>query len=109
MDEQERQLIRNVKTLQKDNSHLRAKVKVLDKKFDILQDEEAKMAIEMQSIVQSMNFIMNVALEIAKREGIRTDMGLQPVPVPPPGTPETPTTPGTVPPLKPGESPPGMA
>jgi len=105
VDEPEKQLKRNVTTLQKDSAHLRAKVKVLDKKFDMLQDEEAKMAIEMQSIVQSMNFIMNVAVEIAKREGIRSDMGLQPVTPPPPGTT---TSKDIVPPLKPGESPPGM-
>ena len=53
---------------------MKEKVKVLDKKLDMLQDEEAKIAIEMQSLMQSMNFIMNVAIEIAKREGIRADI-----------------------------------
>jgi len=95
MDEQAKQLKRNLATLKNDNVHLREKVKVLDKRLDMLQDDEAKLSIEMQALIQSMTFIMNVAIEIAKREGIKTDMGLgQPLPSPGGG----PTPPESTPP-----------
>ena len=94
MDENEKLLKRTVATLKRDNTQLKAKVKVLDRKFDMLQDEEAKLGVEMQSLIQSVSFIVNVALEISKREGIKADMGLNN----PDESKPAPTPPGTVPP-----------
>ena len=94
MDETEKLLKRTVATLKRDNTQLKAKVKVLDRKFDMLQDEEAKLGVEMQSLIQSVSFIVNVALEISKREGIKADMGLTTPDESKPG----PTPPGTIPP-----------
>ena len=94
MDENEKLLKRTVATLKRDNTQLKAKVKVLDRKFYMLQDEEAKLGVEMQSLIQSVSFIVNVALEISKREGIKADMGLNN----PDESKPAPTPPGTVPP-----------
>jgi len=93
VDEQEKLLKKNVIQLKKDNTHLKEKVKVLDKRLDMLQDEAAKMAVEMQSLIMSVTYMFDVALEIAKKENIRQDMGL---PTAQPGTP------GPVPPDHPG-------
>ena len=98
-DEQVKLLKKNVGTLKRDNTHLKEKVKVLDKRLDMLQDESAKIAVEMQSLIQSVSYIFEIALEIAKKEGIRQDMGLPP----PPGQ----NQPGPIPPGTAG--PPGVS
>jgi len=51
----------NVKQLQKDRDYFGERIKVLEKRFDYIQDEYAKIAIEQQALIKGVQVIVDVA------------------------------------------------
>lgn len=51
----------NVRQLQKDRDYFGERIKVLEKRFDYIQDEYAKIAIEQQALIKGVQVIVDVA------------------------------------------------
>lgn len=62
--------------LKKDNTNIKEKMKLLEKRLDFTQDENTKLAVEMQAVVQGVSHIISIGLKIAERERVNADMGL---------------------------------
>lgn len=77
IDERDKKYAQAVANLKRDNTNLKEKVKLLEKRLDFTQNENAKLAVEMQAVIQGVQHIVNIAMKIAERERVNTDMGLQ--------------------------------
>jgi seryl-tRNA synthetase len=64
--------------LKKDSTNMKEKIKLLEKRLDFTQDENTKLAVEMQAVLQGVNHILSVGIKLAERERVNVDMGLKP-------------------------------
>lgn len=62
--------------LKKDSTNMKEKIKLLEKRLDFTQDENTKLAVEMQAVLQGVNHILSVGVKLAERERVNVDMGL---------------------------------
>ena len=62
--------------LKKDTTNMKEKIKLLEKRLDFTQDENTKLAVEGQAIMQGVNHILQIGIKLAERERINMDMGL---------------------------------
>jgi len=62
--------------LKRDSTNLREKMKLFEKRLDFTQDENTKLAVEMQAVVQGVSHIVNIGLKLAERERVNSEMGL---------------------------------
>jgi formate-dependent nitrite reductase cytochrome c552 subunit len=67
---------KEIASLKKDVTNMREKMKLLEKRLDFTQDENTKLAVEVQAVVQGVQHIVGIALKIAEREKVSADMGL---------------------------------
>lgn len=77
--------------LKRDNTNTKEKLKMLEKRLDFTQDENTKLAIEMQALQQGVQHIVNVGLKLAERERVNMDMGLSEKEEKPKAEPKQPT------------------
>jgi len=63
-------LQKEINTLKIDIDNLKEMTRIFQKKMEMTQDEVIRMAVEKQSLIMSVTYIMNVATELATREGI---------------------------------------
>jgi hypothetical protein len=76
MEERDKNYKREITQLKKDNTNIKEKLKLLEKRLDFTQDENAKLAVEMQAVVQGVKHILDIGLKIAERERVNHQMGL---------------------------------
>ena len=63
--------------LKKDTTNMKEKIKLLEKRLDFTQDENTKLAVEGQAIMQGVNHILQIGVKLAERERVNQDMGLE--------------------------------
>lgn len=59
-----------IKQLHTDNEFFLERVKVLEKRFDFIQDEYAKMALEEQALVKGVQVIVDVAHKLMDKQKV---------------------------------------
>lgn len=67
---------KEIASLKKDVTNMREKMKLLEKRLDFTQDENTKLAVEVQAVVQGVQHIVGVAVKLAERERVSSEMGL---------------------------------
>lgn len=60
----EKNIDKQLNVLKKDNILLTQEVKVLERRLDFIQDENAKIIIEQQSLIKSMRFFTKIANDL---------------------------------------------
>jgi len=61
-----------IKQLQTENEFFLERVKVLEKRFDFIQDEYAKMALEEQALIKGVQIIVDVAHKLMDKQKVPT-------------------------------------
>ena len=56
--------------LKKDTTNMKEKIKLLEKRLDFTQDENTKLAVEGQAIMQGVNHILQIGVKLAERERV---------------------------------------
>ena len=69
---------KEISALRRDNTNFIQKLKMFEKRLDFTQDENTKLAVEMQAVLQGVNHIVGIGIKIAERERVNMDMGLNP-------------------------------
>jgi len=62
----------NIKQLQKDREFFGERIKILEKRFDFIQDEYAKIAIEQQALIKGVQVIVDVAHRLMDESKVKT-------------------------------------
>lgn len=58
----------SIRDLHRANQNLTEEIKVLEKRFDFMQDEQARMVIEQQALMKSMKVWTKIATELLDKE-----------------------------------------
>jgi hypothetical protein len=76
MEERDKLYKKAIADLKKDNTNMREKMKLLEKRLDFTQDENTKLAVECQAVLQGVNHILQIGVKLAERERVNAEMGL---------------------------------
>ena len=68
----------NIKQLKTDREFFSERIKVLEKRFDFIQDETAKMAIEQQALIKGVSIIVEVAHRLMDENKVPNPKGHEP-------------------------------
>ncbi len=74
IDERDKNMVKEVKRLKKDNASFKERQKFFEKKLDSLGDEVTKLAIEEQALIASVKFFYDIGMKLAEKEGVLREM-----------------------------------
>ncbi len=76
--ERDKNLKKQINALKREVNNLKEQSKVLQKRLDYSQDEYTKLVVMERSLLQAVNFMVEVGKRVAERNQIEQDMGLKP-------------------------------
>ena len=71
-------LMDNIKQLKEDREYFQERIKVLEKRFDFMQDETAKLAVEQQALIKGVSVIVEVAHRLMDQQKVPNPKGHEP-------------------------------